>query len=352
MLPTSPEITIAGRKIGAAHPPYVICELSGNHNGSLDRALAMIDAAAETGCDAIKLQTYTQDTLTIDCDKLDFRIEGGLWDGRTLYDLYKEAHTPFEWHEAMFKRAAAKGVTIFSTPFDETAADLLDDLSAPAFKIASFEVVDLPLIAYVAQKGKPMIISTGLANMAEIEAAVRTAQANGCQDLVLLHCISSYPAPSDQSNLRTLPHLAQTFGAVPGLSDHTHGTATSVASIALGGAVIEKHFTLARADGGPDAAFSLEPREFKALCEDCHNAWLSLGDIHYDVKGAEQGNIVFRRSLYAVADIPAGATLTKDNVRSIRPGYGLAPKHLPDVVGKTATRAIERGTALAWDMFQ
>lgn len=348
----SPEIEISGRKIGADYPPYVICELSGNHNGSLDRALSMIDAAAETGCDAIKLQTYTQDTLTIDCDKPDFCISGGLWNGRTLYDLYKEAHTPFEWHEAMFKRAAEKGVPIFSTPFDETAADLLDDLGAPAFKIASFETVDLPLIAYVAQKGKPMIISTGLANMAEIEAAVRTAQDNGCTDLVLLHCISSYPAPSDQSNLRTMPHLAQTFGTVPGLSDHTHGTATSVASVALGGAVIEKHFTLARADGGPDAAFSLEPHEFKALCEDCRNAWLSLGQVRYDVKGAEQGNVVFRRSLYAVAGIAAGDTLTTDNIRSIRPGYGLAPKHLPDVLGKTASIAIERGTALAWNMVE
>lgn len=349
---TAPEIEIAGRKIGTNHPPYVICELSGNHNGLLDRALNMIDAAAETGCDAIKLQTYTQDTLTIDCDRPDFRISGGLWDGRTLYDLYQEAHTPFEWHKAIFKRAAEHGVTIFSTPFDETAVDLLDDLGAPAFKIASFEVVDLPLIAYVAQKGKPMIISTGLANMAEIEAAVRTAQDHGCRDLVLLHCISSYPAPSDQSNLRTMPHLARTFGAVPGLSDHTHGTATSVASIALGGAVIEKHFTLARADGGPDAAFSLEPFEFKALCEDCRNAWLSLGEVRYDVKGAEKGNVVFRRSLYVVADIAAGEALTKDNVRSIRPGYGLAPKHLPDVLGKTATIAIERGTALAWNMIK
>lgn len=350
MASTPPEIIIAGRKIGADHPPYVICELSGNHNGSLDRALTMIDAAAETGCDAIKLQTYTADTLTIDCAKPDFCIEGGLWDGRTLYDLYQEAHTPFEWHEAMFKRAKDRGVTLFSTPFDETAADLLDDLEAPAFKIASFEIVDLPLIAYVAQKGKPMIMSTGLANMAEIEAAVRTAQENGCTDLVLLHCISSYPAPSDQSNLRTMTHLAQSFGVVPGLSDHTHGTATSVAAIALGGAVIEKHFTLARADGGPDAAFSLEPEEFNRLCTDCHNAWLSLGQVRYDVKGAEQGNVVFRRSLYAVADIAPGEALSKDNVRSIRPGYGLAPKYLPDVLGRTAQKPISRGTALSWDM--
>ena len=346
------EIEIAGRRIGPDHPPYVICELSGNHNGSLARALELIDAAAETGCDAIKLQTYTPDTLTIDCDKPDFRIEGGLWDGRTLYDLYREAHTPFEWHEAMFARAAERGVTIFSTPFDETATDLLDELGAPAFKIASFEAVDLALIAHVASKGKPMIISTGLAGLAEIEAAVRTARENGCDQLVLLHCISSYPAPSDQSNLRTVPHLGEAFGVVPGLSDHTHGTAVSVASIALGGSVIEKHFTLARSDGGPDAAFSLEPDEFRRLCEDCHNAWAALGRVSYRLKPAEEANIVFRRSLYAVADIPAGAALTRENVRSIRPGHGLAPMHLPEVLDRTVTRDIERGTPLGWDMLR
>jgi pseudaminic acid synthase len=345
-------IEIAGRKIGADHPPYIICELSGNHNGSLDRALAMIDAAADTGCDAIKIQTYSADTLTIDCDSSDFKIEGGLWDGRTLYDLYNEAHTPFKWHAAMFTRAAERGVTIFSSPFDESAADLLDELGAPAFKIASFESVDLPLIAYVARKGKPMIISTGLADIGEIEAAVCTARENGCEDLVLLHCISSYPAPSDQSNLRTMPHLAEAFGVVPGLSDHTHGTATSVAAIALGGAVIEKHFTLARADGGPDAAFSLEPDEFKRLCEDCNNAWLSLGQVSYRTKVAEEGNTVFRRSLYAVADIAEGDVINAQNVRSIRPGYGLPPRHLPNVLGKVATRSLSRGTALAWDMIK
>ncbi len=344
------EIEIAGRKIGSDHPPYVICELSGNHNGSLDRALAMIDAAAQTGCDAIEIQTYTADTLTIDCDNPGFRIEGGLWDGRTLYDLYREAHTPFEWHEAMFARAAERGVTPFSSPFDESAADLLDDLGVPAFKIASFEAVDLPLIAHVARKGKPMIISTGLANMGEIEAAVTTARDNGsegCEDLVLLHCISSYPAPSDQSNLRTMTHLAEAFGAVPGLSDHTDGTATSVA---LGGAVIEKHFTLARSDAGPDAAFSLEPDEFRRLCEDCKNAWLSLGKVSYRTKAAEEGNVIFRRSLYAVADIAEGEALNAKIIRFIRPGYGLAPKHLPGLLGRIARKAIARGTALDWDM--
>jgi pseudaminic acid synthase len=344
------EIKIAGRKIGANHPPYVICELSGNHNGSLDRALVMIEEAAKTGCAAIKLQTYTADTLTIDCNKLDFQIKGGPWDGRNLYDLYQEAHTPFEWHEAMFEKAADLGVTLFSTPFDETAADLLDDLGAPAFKIASFEAVHLPLIAHVARKGKPMIISTGLANLAEIEAAVRTARENGCEELILLHCISSYPAPSDQSHLRTMPHLAEMFDAVPGLSDHTLGSATSVAAIALGGAVIEKHFTIARADGGPDADFSLEPDEFKRLCDDCHNAWLSLGEVSYRTKSAEEGNVVFRRSLYAVRDIAEGEAFTPENVRVIRPGYGLPPRHYDRVIGTQASCAIERGTALAWPM--
>lgn len=345
-----PEITIAGRKIGAAYEPYIICELSGNHNGSLDRALKMIDAAADTGCDAIKLQTYTADTLTIPSDKPDFRISGGLWDGRTLYDLYQEAHTPFEWHKALFERAAGRGVTIFSTPFDESAADLLDELGAPAFKIASFEAIDLPLIAYVAQKGKPMIISTGLATLGETEAAVRTAQENGCEELVLLHCISSYPAPSDQSNLRTLPHLVECFGVVGGLSDHTNGTATSVASIALGGAVIEKHFTLARSDGGPDAEFSLEPEEFKRLVEDCKNAWTSLGDVNYGTKPAEEGNQIFRRSVYVTRDIAKGEMFTLDNIRSIRPGFGLPPATLPDLLGKRASRDIEFAEPMDWSM--
>ena len=346
----TPEISIGDRKIGTAHEPYIICELSGNHNGSLDRALTMIDAAAATGCDAIKLQTYTADTLTIPSNNPDFQIKGGLWDGRTLYDLYQEAHTPFEWHEALFKRAADRGVQIFSTPFDETAADLLDDLGAPAFKIASFEATDLPLIAYVAKKGKPMIISTGLATLGEAEAAVRTAQENGCEELVLLHCISSYPAPSDQSNLRTMPHLAKSFGVVGGLSDHTYGTATSVAAIALGGAVIEKHFTLARSDGGPDADFSLEPDEFKRLVEDCKNAWTSLGRVTYRTKPAEQGNKIFRRSVYVVKDIKAGEALTRENVRSIRPGFGLPPATLPSLIGRTAKVDIAFGTALSWDL--
>lgn len=343
-------IAIAGRKIGPDQPPYIICELSGNHNGSLDRALSMIDAAAATGCDAIKLQTYEPDSLTIDCDLPEFRIAGGLWDGRTLYDLYKEAHTPFAWHEALFARARDRGVTIFSTPFDEYGADLLADLGAPAYKIASFEAVDLALIAHVARKGKPMIISTGLSGLGDIERAVRTAGDNGCDDIVLLHCISSYPAPDDQSNLRTIPHLAQAFGAVPGLSDHTMGTAVSVAAVALGACVIEKHFTLARADGGPDSAFSLEPDEFRRLCTETRAAWTALGSISYKTAPAEQANRVFRRSLYAIEDIAEGQELSPTNTRSIRPGYGLAPHHIDQVLGRRARVAIRRGTALDWDL--
>lgn len=343
-------ITIDGRRIGPNHPPYVICELSGNHNGSLDRALAMVDAAAATGCAAIKLQTYTADTLTIASDKPDFRIKGGLWDGRTLHELYQEAHTPYEWHAALFKRAREKGVTVFSSPFDETAVDLLEELDAPAYKIASFEAVDLELIAYVAKRGKPMIISTGLSNLGEIGEAVRTARDNGCEQLALLHCVSAYPAPIEDANVRTIPHLSQAFGVVSGLSDHTPGTAAAIAAIALGGSIIEKHFTLARADGGPDAAFSMEPAEFTTLVRDCEAAWRALGSVHYDVEGSEKSNLVFRRSLYAVAPIKAGETLDRKNVRCIRPGYGLAPKHLTEVLGRAASRDIERGEALAWDM--
>jgi N-acetylneuraminate synthase len=347
-----PEIEIAGRKIGPAHEPFVICELSGNHNGSLERALKMIDAAADTGADAIKLQTYTPDTITIASDRPDFRIEGGPWGGRTLHDLYGEAHTPYEWHEALFRRARERGVTIFSTPFDETAVDLLESLDAPAYKIASFEAVDLGLIARVARLKKPMIISTGLANFAEIGEAVRTARQNGCDQLVLLHCVSAYPAPIADANVRTVPHLAETFGCVGGLSDHTPGSAASVAAIALGGSVIEKHFTLARADGGPDAEFSLEPDEFTALVRDCKAAWAALGRVHYDLKGSERANAQFRRSLYVVRDVRAGQPLGPEHVRSIRPGFGLAPKHLDEVLGRLASRDLQRGEALAWDMLE
>jgi pseudaminic acid synthase len=346
------EISIAGRRIGPDHPPYVICELSGNHNGELARALKMMEAAKATGADAVKLQTYTADTLTIDHGGEQFRIKGGLWDGRRLYDLYQEASTPWDWHEALFAKGRELGITVFSTPFDKTAVDFLERLDAPAYKVASFEVADLPLVEYIASKRKPMIISTGLANLGEIQEVVAAARKGGADGLVVLHCISAYPAPMEDANLRTLPNLAQTFGVISGLSDHTMGTAASVAAVALGGAVIEKHFTLARADGGPDSAFSLEPAEFTRLVEECKAAWTALGRVHYDIKGSEAGNIVFRRSLYITRDVKAGETLTEANVRSIRPGYGLPPKHLPEVLGRRATRDLTRGEALAWSMVE
>ncbi|MFC3079770.1 pseudaminic acid synthase [Phenylobacterium terrae] len=352
MKPVPPEIEIAGRRIGAAHEPFVICELSGNHNGSLERALSMLDAAAATGCDAIKIQTYTADTITMDVDRPEFRIHGGLWDGRSLYELYQEAQTPFEWHESLFARARELGVILFSSPFDESAVDLLDGLGAPAFKIASFEAIDLPLIRYTAAKGKPLIISTGMANLAEIEAAKAAALEAGASGVVLLHCVSSYPARLEDANVRTVADMAGRFGCPVGLSDHTHGTAASVAAIALGACVIEKHFTLARADGGPDAAFSLEPAEFTTLVRECKDAWRALGRAHYDLLGAERANLQFRRSLYVAADVPAGAPLTRDNVRSIRPGNGLPPASLPDVLGRPAARDLKRGEPLAWDMME
>ncbi|NQE64687.1 pseudaminic acid synthase [Caulobacter sp. RHG1] len=347
---TAPFIEIDGHKIGADYPPYVICELSGNHNGSLERCLAMVDAAADTGCDAIKIQTYTADTITLDVDRPEFKIHGGLWDGRTLYELYQEAQTPFEWHAAIFDRARQRGVTIFSSPFDETAVDLLDGLGAPAFKIASFEAVDLPLIKYAAAKGKPLIISTGMANLQEMQTARDTALEAGAAGVLLLHCVSSYPATFADANVRTVPDMAQRFGCPIGLSDHTPGTAASVAAVTLGACVIEKHFTLARADGGPDAAFSLEPVEFKALVDDTRNAWAALGVAHYDVLGAEQANLQFRRSLYVSADVKAGEALSRQNVRSVRPGSGLPPGELDNVLGKTAARDLVRGEPLDWSM--
>lgn len=346
----NPEITIAGRAIGLAHEPFVICELSGNHNGSLDRALDMLDAAATTGCDAVKLQTYTPDTITLDSDRPDFLITEGLWAGRRLHELYAEAYTPYEWHPVLFERAARLGVTLFSTPFDDTAVDLLESLGAPAYKIASFEAVDLPLIARVAATGKPMIISTGLASLDEIGEAVETARTGGCDQLVLLHCVSSYPAPVEEANVRTVPDLAARFGVVGGLSDHTPGSAASVAAVALGACVIEKHFTLARADGGPDASFSLEPAEFASLVRDCKDAWRALGRVHYDALGSEAAAAGHRRSLYVSADVRAGELLTPANIRSVRPGYGLAPKHLPQVMGRRAARDLAMGEALAWTM--
>ncbi len=343
-------ITIAGRKIGPSYPPYIIAEMSGNHNGELTRAMAIMEAASKAGADAVKLQTYTADTLTIDHDGPGFRIEGGLWDGRTLYELYEQAHTPWEWHEKLFARGRELGICVFSTPFDVTALDFLESLNAPAHKVASFEMIDLPLVGKIAQKGKPMVVSTGIADKREISETVASARQNGCNDIVLLHCVSGYPSRPEDANLRTIEDLAVSFDVIAGLSDHTHGTAVSVAAVALGACMIEKHLTLSRADGGPDSAFSLEPDELTELVRGCNTAWQALGEINYEPKQSEKGNDVFRRSLYVVADVKAGEIFSPENIRSIRPGHGLAPKHLPDILGLAAAEDIKRGEPLAWKM--
>ncbi|HUO23871.1 MAG TPA: pseudaminic acid synthase [Caulobacteraceae bacterium] len=341
---------ISDRPIGPSHPPFVIAELSGNHNGKLERALALIDAAADAGADAVKLQTYSADTITIDHDGPGFRLEGGLWHGRTLYDLYSEAATPYEWHAALFERARARGVICFSSPFDETAVSLLEELGAPAFKIASFEAIDAPLIARAARGGKPLIISTGMTTPAEIAAAIQTAAQAGASGVALLHCVSAYPAAFEDANLAMIPRLEADYGCVVGLSDHTPGTAAAVAAIALGARIIEKHVTLARADGGPDAAFSLEPAELAALVRDCRNAFEAIGAADYRRSAVESLNRQFRRSLYVVRDVAAGQALGAEDVRSIRPGFGLDPAQLPQVLGRPAARALKRGEPLAWDM--
>ncbi len=343
---------IAGRPIGPGHPPFIIAELSGNHNGELSRALQLIDAAADAGADAVKLQTYTADTITIDHDGPGFRLEGGLWSGRTLHDLYSQAFTPYEWHAALFAHARARGLIVFSSPFDETAVDLLEGLDAPAFKIASFEAVDLPLIARAARSGKPLIISTGMTDRAEIGAAARRALDAGAGGVALLHCVSAYPARFEDANLAMIPRLAADYDCIVGLSDHTPGTVAAVAAVALGASLIEKHFTLARADGGPDAAFSLEPAELKQLVDDCRNAWSALGAAEYRRGETEAHNRQFRRSLYVVRDVAAGAVLTPEDVRSIRPGFGLEPARLPDILGRPATRGLRRGEPFALDMIE
>jgi N-acetylneuraminate synthase len=343
-------ITIDGRKIGPDFPPYIIAELSANHNGDINRAFQIMEEAKKAGADAIKLQTYTHETITMDSDSEEFQIHGGLWDGQTLYELYKGAHMPWEWHQPLFEKAKELGITIFSSPFDFTAVDLLEELDAPAYKIASFEVIDLPLIKRVAQTGKPMIISTGMANEEEIAEAIKTAKDNGCQELVVLHCVSGYPAPADQYNLRTIADIAQRFDVLSGLSDHTIDNATAVTSVALGACLIEKHVTMDRNGGGADDSFSLEPPELQALCQDTKTAWQALGKVNYERTEAEKGNVKFRRSLYVVKDIKAGEELTADNVRSIRPGFGLAPKHYEAVLGQKATEDIKKGTALKLTM--
>ena len=343
-------IEIAGRRIGPGYPPYVIAELSANHNGSLEAALELIQVAADAGADAVKIQTYRADTITLDSDEPEFRITGGLWDGKTLYELYEEAHTPWEWHAELFARAREVGITMFSSPFDFTAVDLLEELAAPAFKIASFEAVDLPLIRRVAETGKPMIISTGLSDEDEIEAAIGTARQAGCEQLVVLHCVSGYPAPASDYNLRTLADIGARHDVVVGLSDHTLGNATAIAAVALGACVIEKHFTLDRSRGGPDDSFSLEPSELADLCRDCRIAWEALGEITYSRQTSEEGNAQFRRSLYVVADVKAGDVVTPDNVRSVRPGYGLAPRLYDDILGRRFAVDVQRATPVSWEL--
>ncbi|NWG31729.1 MAG: pseudaminic acid synthase [Rhodocyclaceae bacterium] len=344
-------VEIAGRKVGEGFPPYLIAELSANHNGSIERALATLEAAQRAGAHAIKLQTYTADTMTLDCDLPDFRIHSGPWAGYTLHALYEEAHTPYEWHRILFDHARRLGITIFSTPFDESAIELLERLDTPAYKIASFENTDLPLIRAVARTGKPIILSTGMASAEEIAEALDTARSNGCREIVLLHCVSSYPAPIEQANLRMIPALASRFNVPVGLSDHTLGSTAAVAAVALGACVIEKHFTLSRKEKGPDSEFSMEPEEFRRLGEEALAAWQALGSGDFVRPKAESGSKTFRRSIYFVRDLPAGAIVGPEDIRRIRPGYGLAPKHFESLLGRRLKVAVKRGMATRWEMF-
>ncbi|MDA8171763.1 MAG: pseudaminic acid synthase [Nitrospiraceae bacterium] len=344
------EIRIGNSVIGKDSPVFLIAEMSANHNQSFEDAVAIIRAAKEAGADAVKLQTYTPDTITIDSDKQYFRIKGGLWDGENLYNLYKKAYTPWEWQPKLKKIADELGIILFSTPFDKTAVDFLEEMNVPAYKVASFELVDLPLIEYIATKGKPVIMSVGMATLGEIEEAVNAARNAGAEQIALLKCTSAYPAPPQEINLKTIPHLARAFDVVAGLSDHTTGIAVPVASVSLGAKIIEKHFTLSRARGGPDAAFSLEPAEFKAMAEAIRTAEKAIGKVHYGLTAAEEQGRSFRRSLFAVKDIKRGEIFTEDNVRSIRPGQGLPPKYIKKILGKKAARDIEKGTPIDWDM--
>ncbi|MDP2085486.1 MAG: pseudaminic acid synthase [Gemmobacter sp.] len=331
---SQPEISIAGRRIGPAHPPYVIAELSANHNGSLQAAFDIIDAAAHAGADAVKIQTYTADTITLNSSRPEFWISEGKWAGQSLYDLYQAAHTPWDWHPALFAHARARGIAMFSSPFDTTAVDLLEDLNAPAYKIASFEAVDTALIRYAASTGKPLIISTGMADADEIAEAIAAARDGGCRDLAILHCVSGYPAPPGDYGLRTIPDMMARFGLVTGLSDHTLDNTTAIAAVALGAAILEKHVTLDRNGGGPDDSFSLEPPELAQLCTAARTAWDALGAVDYGRKSSERGNAVFRRSLYFVQPLKAGDVITAAHVRSVRPGFGAAPKHLDAILGR------------------
>jgi N-acetylneuraminate synthase len=349
---TQPMHTFAinGRAIGPGRPTYIIAELSANHNQDINEALKLIRAAHEAGADAIKLQTYTPDTITIDSDKDYFQIKGTIWEGKSLYKLYGEAYTPWEWHAQLKRAAEDLGMDLFSTPFDPTAVDFLQELNVPAYKIASFEVVDLPLIKRIAATGKPIIMSTGMADLAEIAEAVQAIRGTGNNALALLKCTSAYPSPPEAMNLRTIPHMAEAFGVPVGLSDHTIGVAVPVAAVSLGACIIEKHFTLARAVPGPDSAFSLEPHEFRQMVDEVRVAEQALGTVSYTVSAIEQPSRIFRRSLFVVRDVAAGEAFTHENVRSIRPAHGLPPKFLPEVIGRRAVRAIERGTPLSWDL--
>tara|TARA_R110000868_G_scaffold45808_5_gene151684 strand:- start:31776 stop:32813 length:1038 start_codon:yes stop_codon:yes gene_type:complete len=343
---------INGRRISADQEPYIIAELSANHNGSRDTAMKIIEQAKLAGADAVKLQTYKADTITLNCELEDFQIRGGLWEGKTLYQLYEEAHMPWDWHKPLFDHARNLDITIFSSPFDNTAVDLLEDLNAPAYKIASFEAIDLPLIRYVASTGKPMIISTGMADAEEIEEAIDAARTGGCRELAILHCVSGYPAPAEDYNLRTVQDMMQRFGLVTGLSDHTLDNTTAIASVVLGASIIEKHFTLDRSGGGPDDSFSLEPAELTALCRDSKTAWRALGQVDYGRKSSEQGNSRFRRSLYVTKALRKGDVLSPDNVRSVRPGFGLPPKMLDEVLGRRVNQDVAFGTALALELLE
>ena len=345
-------INIDGRDIGDGCMPYIIAEMSANHNGDLNAALRIIEEAKRAGADAIKIQTYRPDTITLKSDLPDFQIDDGLWAGRTLYDLYAWAHTPWEWHEPLFEHARKLGITIFSSPFDITAVDLLENLNAPAYKIASFEAVDLPLIKYVARTGKPMIISTGMVDADEIAEAIDAARTGGCKELAVLHCVSGYPAPAEDYNLRTIPDMIERFGLVTGLSDHTLDNTTAIASVVMGASIIEKHFTLDRNGGGPDDSFSLEPAELAALCNGAKTAWQALGQVDYGRKSSEQGNVKFRRSLYFVKPLKQGERVTADAVRSVRPGFGLAPKYMEEVVGAVLKADVDFGTAVSWDLIE
>lgn len=351
---TCDSLDICGRRYGVDAPPLVIAEMSGNHNHSLERALAIVDAAAAAGAQALKIQTYTADTITLEVDTEGFVVTdpSSLWAGRTLYDLYDEAHTPWEWHQAIFERARSRGMLAFSTPFDETAVDFLESLDVPCYKIASFENVHLPLIRKVASTGKPIIMSTGMATAEELEEAVSTARESGCRDLVLLKCTSTYPASPENTNLATIPDMRTRFGCAVGLSDHSMGLGVAVASVALGAVAIEKHFTLSRAEGGVDSAFSMEPAELEALVAETERAWLAVGAVSYGPTAAEKPSLQGRRSIYIAEDVRAGDVLTEHNVRIVRPGYGLAPKHWDAVLGREAIRDAAKGTPLSWDLIR